>query len=456
MTRYATGLWLILLLLIGAGLKTALFFQVFHDDPSRMFFRDSPSYVNSARSLATNGTFAVSPERPDIPQIVRTPGYPLFLAACFACFGERFPPVVFAQIAFSLGAVAAAYLLGARLWNRRVGLVAAALLSLDVPSLVFSQFMLTETLFTLTLTLASLTGVMALQATRRVCFWLALHGGCLGFAVLIRPIAACLILLVPLLLLCVWRVRLRLTWREIAARLGAFLLPSVLLVGGWQCRNALIVGEPVISGVQGEYLYFYVGAEMLALRDGMSLDAAQQRLFAEERYAALPPETAPRRMLALENDWKRKGKALIRQYPALFAQATLRRMAKTMLIPGEFALSAYLGAPPETSGPINDFLTLPFRQFARKWAQERRGELAGFLGAAAHLGLIYIGACASRWQLGRRRRGRRAPHGLLWLILLYLLAVNGGNFRFRIPMMPLLSVYAAHGLCVCLKKSSIP
>ena len=455
MTRYATGLWLIFLLFIGGCLKSIIFFQVFHDDPSRMMFRDSPSYVNSARALAAAGTFAVSPERPDIPQIVRTPGYPLFLAACFACFGERFPPVVFAQIAFSLGAVAAAYLLGARLWNRRIGLVAAALLSLDVPSFVFSQFILTETLFTLTLTLAALTGVMALQAARRVCFWLALHGGCLSLAVLIRPIAACLILLVPLLLLYVWRVWLRLTWREIGARLGAFLLPSVLLVGGWQCRNAHIVGEPVISGVQGEYLYFYVGAEMLALRDGISLDAAQQRLFAEERYAALPPETEPRRMLAFESGWKRKGEALIRQYPALFAQATLRRMAKTMLIPGEFSLSAYLGATPETSGPINDFLTLPFRQFARKWAQERRWELAGFLGAAAHLGLTYAGVCASCWQLGRRRGGQRALHGLLWLILFYLLAVNGGNFRFRIPMMPLLSVYAAHGLCVCLKKSSI-
>ena len=57
-------------------------------------------YGSIARNLLQHGVYGFLP---GAPTLIRLPGYPLFLAACFRVFGiERYYPVLFLQVALDL------------------------------------------------------------------------------------------------------------------------------------------------------------------------------------------------------------------------------------------------------------------------------------------------------------------------------------------------------------------
>jgi 4-amino-4-deoxy-L-arabinose transferase-like glycosyltransferase len=85
---------LVLVLEIALALRVvaadAIEWYVRRGDPSRLcVFPDTASYWELARTIRTGGPYEVV-EWADIPHFaLRTPGYPLVLAACQALFGER-------------------------------------------------------------------------------------------------------------------------------------------------------------------------------------------------------------------------------------------------------------------------------------------------------------------------------------------------------------------------------
>ena len=75
-------------LLVACVLRVLLWAVVAWQEPSRFVDADTPSYWSSAQALLEVGSFAVAPDRPTVMETGRTPGYPLFLAANLAVFGE--------------------------------------------------------------------------------------------------------------------------------------------------------------------------------------------------------------------------------------------------------------------------------------------------------------------------------------------------------------------------------
>ena len=67
---------------------------------------DTNIYGGLAKNLLLHGSYAI--QRSDgliVPTLIRLPGYPLFLAACFRLFGmDRYAPVIYVQIALDLAA----------------------------------------------------------------------------------------------------------------------------------------------------------------------------------------------------------------------------------------------------------------------------------------------------------------------------------------------------------------
>src|SRR5438034_2458436 len=123
-----------LAVLLGAALGGRLAaWALLTADPARFLFPDSASYLDSARALL-HGGFATSAAPGAPPQTVRTPGYPLFAAAVFALFGERPAAVVAVQAVLSVVTIALAYAIARTLWDARAGLLAAALLAVDLGS----------------------------------------------------------------------------------------------------------------------------------------------------------------------------------------------------------------------------------------------------------------------------------------------------------------------------------
>jgi len=433
------------------ALKLALAMWIAADDPARFMTPDSHTYLQPAEALVTAGVYAASPQQLDVPETLRTPGYPVFIAAVYALAGHHLTAVVMAQILVSLGALVLAYLLATELWDHQIGVVAGLLLGLDLASFVSTLRVLTETLFTFVLTAALYCAVRFRRSALRL-RWCGLFGAFFAASVLVRPIAYYLAgpLAFWVLLVC---LKQRAGWRRSAVAVLVFTAPFVLAVGGWQLRNGLRTGTALLSRIAGVDLLYYRGAAVLAQRDGISLHEARERLGYESRSGAahLTPEE-------LSERWRREGQALILGHPVVYARTMVRPIVVTLIGTPEHSLMNLLGLPLPSTGPLGDLLRLDPRAYVERWVVGRTLSWLAFVVLIVYLLLLHFGLASAWWRLARA--GRLDPeHGCLALVFLYLLLVSAGPeayWRFRVPLTPILCVYAAAGLSTWRRGDSSP
>jgi 4-amino-4-deoxy-L-arabinose transferase-like glycosyltransferase len=430
-------------ILLGAlAFRLGVFLAVYAEDPTRILTADSMSYVDSARALVQVGRFALAPDLPDVPQTVRTPGYPLFIAGLYAIFGERHAPVILAQLVVSVATVGLVYLIGVRFWGATAATMAILILALDYTTFLYSQLLLTETLFTFALVLTVWIAIRFLLAEQRRPRYALYLGLGLALQALIRPISYYLIFVIlPGVLLIGTRSR----WKrkELATVSLLILLPWVLLVGGWQVRNWLETGSWEFSHIRGVNLLAYRGADIVAKRDGISLEAARQSI--QETIGDTEGMSEGER----SELFARKGLELIRRYPLLFAQSQLQGAAKMMLVPGEGGLLEYLGMPPGDEGALGDVLRLSIPDYLHKWLVGRSIQFLIFMAAGLYLVGLYGLAAGGVWHSLVRDRFQRFAHLLVLGIILYFVVVSAGPeayARFRVPIMPFLVLYAGRGV----------
>jgi 4-amino-4-deoxy-L-arabinose transferase-like glycosyltransferase len=229
-----------LVLALGFGLLLRLWFL--HKDPT--LNGDSQVYGAIAQNLLAHGVYGyhVGVHGSVAPTLIRLPGYPLFLAACFAVFGVgHYYPVLLLQAAIDLfGCVLLARLAG-RLWSERAASWTLWLASLCPFTASYTAAALTETLelFTTTAALYCLARGLRLGATDRAHGlkprWLAGAAAAWIGAVLLRPDGALLgIVLCPAIALYgIKRPFARRAWR-----IAAFTaLASLLAFVPWTLRN---------------------------------------------------------------------------------------------------------------------------------------------------------------------------------------------------------------------------
>ncbi len=127
------------------------------------------------------------------PTLIRLPGYPLFLAACFRIFGlDRFGPVLFVQAVLDLGTCCLLAATAARLFGRRAGVAALWLSALCPFTANYAAAPLTETL-TLFCIAAAFFSLKRWQKKvsdsggARFDRWLLLLALALAYAILLRP-----------------------------------------------------------------------------------------------------------------------------------------------------------------------------------------------------------------------------------------------------------------------------
>ncbi len=234
-------------------------------------FPDTAIYWALAGTIRDGTPYEVS--QWGIPHFaLRTPGYPLFLAACRCVFGDRLLPVRLVQAALGAWSVWLVFRLtrqvdpgetGRRGWT--APLVAAALAAIDPYLVATSALVLSEAVF-IPLMLLSLWGLAVIWPPRGAGpsrgweLWALGTGAATGAAVLVRPSwAPC----VPAMLLA-W-VALAGRGRRRAAVRGAALVGLGLLVVmmPWWARNARVYGRFVPTAL-------WAGA---SLYDGLNPDA---------------------------------------------------------------------------------------------------------------------------------------------------------------------------------------
>ena len=190
-------------------------------NPERFYTPDSFGYMELAGDLEAgyldpqSHTFTLG--------LIRTPGYPFFLAAFLRLFQGSVRAVMAVQIGMSLVTVWLTYILACRLIGRRTAVAGSLLLALDPTSILFSCLIQPETLFTALMVAGTLCWLLALLGGR----WrLAVGAGLLiGGAALTRPIGLFLALYLAAAVCMTRDIRPR------TRLLICFLLASMLPIG---------------------------------------------------------------------------------------------------------------------------------------------------------------------------------------------------------------------------------
>ncbi len=244
-------------------------------------FPDTEYYWMLAQTIRHGRPYEIIEGATTAYRAMRTPGYPLFLAACQAIFGESTLAVRLVQAVLGAGSVGIIFLLTRRLdpsSRPRPGalpvypvaaLAAAALAAIDPYYVGISELLLSEALF-IPLTLACLWGLAVLwrepdepesiKPAGRALIAIA-AGAAGGAAVLTRP---SFLLFPPAALIC-WLVirafsRDRRLLKDAIRSALLFAIGFVIVMSPWWVRNARTYGRFVATSV-------WLGA---SLYDGLS------------------------------------------------------------------------------------------------------------------------------------------------------------------------------------------
>jgi 4-amino-4-deoxy-L-arabinose transferase-like glycosyltransferase len=426
---------LLVILALSLVVRLALWVKIATTDERPFWDSDTRSYHQPALALLELGEFAVSPEHPEKPETYRTPGYPAFLAGVYSLFGESAPIASLVQIVIGVGTLALAYEIGSLLCGARVGLWSAALLACDPVSLALHELLMSETLFAFLLAASAANGLRLLKTRGTSPLGAGFVGLLIGLATLVRPVSYFLGPVVAVLLALCGAAG---GWRQRLSAAVALLVPVIVIVGGWQVRNYARTGHAQFSEVAGRIALVSRGAAIVAWRDGLSLAEARRRVEEHVPSTGIEPGTE------LAHRQREAGVRLIRAHPLLFVLTEISRAGRMLCGPGEHRLVWLLGHP-AVDAPGLDLQVLPFGDFLRKWVWQPSWVLAVFLFAVAYLAVLNVAILRWLW-LSIRTRSWRGADVFLWGILVYFLAVGMTSSRFRMPIMPLLVVYAAQGL----------
>jgi 4-amino-4-deoxy-L-arabinose transferase-like glycosyltransferase len=164
-----------------------LFFIWYQQPDWHTQWSDQDGYRRLAEVLATTGRFTRFPDAPQfVPEVLRTPAYPVFVATIYKVAGQGQLPVVLVQTVLFAATCLLVFAIARRMAPESTALAAAAATALFSPLPYFGALVMTELWTTFVFTAAMWIAVSALQL-RRVA-WFAALGVMLGITALSRPI----------------------------------------------------------------------------------------------------------------------------------------------------------------------------------------------------------------------------------------------------------------------------
>jgi 4-amino-4-deoxy-L-arabinose transferase-like glycosyltransferase len=359
------------------------------------------------------------------PSAYRPPAYPVFLGGVYALVGQEAPPAA-RLLEAGLGALSVGLigLIAARLWGRRVGVLALGIAAVAPPLIVMSTALVSEALF-VPLMLGAVAAAIEARRSEHPLRWAAVAGVLLGLCALTRTNA---VLLVVPLALAVW-------WGPGRFRPRALLPPAlvvgamVLTIAPWTIRNALVVHRFV--PISSEVGYTLAGTYNQASR----ADRHWPAVWKEAEHGA-SPEYEPLVFYASVDRWSEVEFGDRLQDAAI---ADIRSDPSYMLKVGWWnaVRMFHLGELDFAVANLRD-TSIPA---GPAWL-----EIAGFypLGVLALAGLV-------------TRRARRAP-AWLWLVPVCLAAtlLVTGFIRFRAGIDPFLVMAAALALAAVAERFRDP
>ncbi|HXE09651.1 MAG TPA: glycosyltransferase family 39 protein [Acidobacteriaceae bacterium] len=229
----------------GAALAAGLLLRVWFIRHYALVTGDSLLYGDIAKNWLTHGIYGFADTTAagtEIvrPTLIRVPGYPMFLAACFRLFGmEHYGAVMYVQAVVDLLTCGLAALTAKGLFGRRAAIAVLWLAALCPFTANYTAAPLTETLTLNAMAIVFYAFVRWQRAGCGIGGWLWVMGAGLGWSILLRPEQG---LLCVAVLPAIWLAARREHWLNRNAR--RTLLPvaiaglcAVLPLVPWTARN---------------------------------------------------------------------------------------------------------------------------------------------------------------------------------------------------------------------------
>jgi hypothetical protein len=222
--------WWFVLLALAAGAALRLWF--IHAYPEVQ--GDPLVYGDIAKNWMLHGIYGRTVAGIPQPTLIRLPGYPMFLVACFRLFGiEHYHAVMYAQTAFDLATCCIVAAFTRRLWNRKAAWWALWLAVLCPFTANYSAVPLTETLELFSISVAMYALLRFLEAPQWR--WAIVQAVAWSYAALLRPDGA--LLAVAFCPAMVWYGRKKWGWARIMRFAAVAGTLSILPFVPWALRN---------------------------------------------------------------------------------------------------------------------------------------------------------------------------------------------------------------------------
>jgi hypothetical protein len=398
---------------------------------------DTESYLEPGRNLIFHGIFATGGQ----PEIDRTPGYPLFAMVSGMAFGNVLLAVT-AQILLSMIALLLVRRiadLAAPGW--KIGVRAAWLYAVEPLSILYAVRLMPETLFVVLL-LFSIERLLTFQRSARLGH-LATSGIVLALATYVRPVSWYLGFFLAAGLVCT-AARGDLRSKAPAVLLLAFLP----LLAAWQIRNVVETGYHGFSSIVEKNLYFFQSAGVTAQLQQISLETEQTSLGYpdETAYLAAHPE---------QRNWPRSERLrfmrtqamqILARHPWIYFMSHLKGVAVVAFSPCATEWLQMLNAYPAPASMPRRILNEGVPKSIKRIALAHPGVAMAMV--SLEVALLSYYALALRGLLLLRKDW--IPVLTLIGVATYFLLISGGAQavgRYRLPILPILCVFAAAGTC---------
>jgi hypothetical protein len=419
------------IILMALVLRVAFPFLVFglSKDVKVFYDNDTIEYIEPATSLIMSGHFKTN----GIPEIERTPAYPLLLIPGIIS-GHIELVTIALQIILSCFCVFMVYKIGIFLFDsHEISLLCAGLYAVEPLTIIYCSRLYSETLY-VTLLLVFLYFLIRHLKTGAVSD-LMLSAVALAATAYVRPISYFLPPLIAFALV-LWALLGRSLSRRVIVHAGVFFLVSMGIIAVWQARNGIETGYWGFSAISDQNLYFYVGGGILAEKNGLDVSNQLTNMGygVPEAYFSLHPEQRTWSRDEVYRYRSKEGVKLVIENLRTFFMLAVENTITTLRETGTTDLLDMFKvdqASPE-GARLKWILKLPL-----------------FMALLGYWLLAAIGVFSKRWTNGEQ---------LMVLIVvgayLILIASMGGigYSRFRHPAMPILCLMAGCGLFVTMQR----
>lgn len=431
---------LLVVLGLALGLRVAVLLILVIPDPSRLTRNvDAKGYEILASNLLNGNGFSASETPPFVPELLRTPGYPLVIAAIYGLAGTKPVAIALIQILLDVGSVLLLYLIGSTTGSRAIGVLSSCTRALDPAAVALCNSLMSETLFVFLL-------LMSLFFVHRVlvgegfgwasAVWI---GVATAACALVRPVGLFYGLVIAGFLLTAFWNRVRKSQLTMFATL--YLVTFGFLLSPWVARN--YVGT-------GAFFFSTASSYNLLFENAVYVEAAEKDLD-PEKISVQRRQTFS--TLSLSSGWNQYESTVAMRDTALSilfrnwqttAVLLVKGVGVRLIAPHRQEYGILLHGDFRVSGSPGVLYTSGLIEALKRFVQSPGGTFA--IVEALYVLIVLILATIG---FVRGIRSKLRPLCLLnLLVAIYFLFIPGMLLlgRMRAPAMPSLGLLAAVGM----------